>query len=50
MSDDIKIIAQFLAAKAGAPDRWDHYTQDAFRLRQQLKTRGGYRFVRSGRA
>ena len=47
--DDIKIIAQFLAAKApGRP--WQELTSEAFKLRRDLKQRGGYRLARSGGA
>jgi hypothetical protein len=37
--DDLKIIAQFLAAREGKPDRWMDYTKPAFQLRRDLKTR-----------
>lgn len=48
--DDIKIIAQFLAGQT-APDRpWQELTTDAFRLRRELKQRGGYRLARNGGA
>ncbi len=40
-SDDIKIIAQFLAGRAGTAIRWGEYKRDAFKLRQHLKQRGG---------
>ena len=45
--DDIKIIAQFLASDAGTSRNWSDYTQKAFRLRQELKNRGGYRLVKT---
>ena len=46
--DDIKIIAQFLAGQT-APERpWQELTQEAFKLRRQLKERGGFRLARSG--
>jgi|GEM_PF-7120300 len=38
--DDIKIIAQFLAAREGDPDRWPDFTKPAFQLRRDLKRRG----------
>lgn len=44
--DDIKIIAQFLAERSGEGSDWPGHMQDAFKLRQQLKRRGGYRLVR----
>jgi hypothetical protein len=44
--DDIKIIAQFLAERSGSPADWSDHKQQAFKLRQQLKLRGGYRLVR----
>ncbi len=48
--DDIKIIAQFLAGKSGATSDWPAHKQEAFKLRQQLKNRGGYRLVKASRA
>ena len=41
--DDIKIIAQFLASRADPAMPWQEFTRDAFKLRRQLKERGGYR-------
>jgi hypothetical protein len=37
--DELKIIAQFLAAREGKHDRWMDYTKPAFQLRRYLKTR-----------
>ena len=39
--DDIKIIAQFLAGRDGAPSDWQSFTREAFKLRKQLKSRAG---------
>jgi hypothetical protein len=45
--DDIKIIAQFLAAQ-GTPVRpWQELTRNAFNLRRELKQRGGFRLARN---
>ena len=44
--DDIKIIAQFLASRTGGP--WQDLTSEAFKLRRQLKDRGGFRLARTG--
>ena len=46
--DDIKIIAQFLAAQGAAGQAWEELTGEAFKLRRQLKQRGGFRLARSG--
>ncbi len=40
--DDIKVIAQFLARREGQPERWPDFAGAAFRLRRELKSRGGY--------
>ena len=48
--DDIKIIAQFLAAKASQGRPWQELTRDAFKLRRELKQRGGYQLARNGGA
>ena len=48
--DDIKIIAQFLAGRAGPAAEWPEHKQAAFKLRQQLKLRGGYRLVKNARS
>ena len=45
--DDIKIIAQFLAGKSAPARPWQELTADAFRLRRELKQRGGYRLART---
>lgn len=45
--DDIKIIAQFLASQAGQGEQWPELTREAFKLRRELKERGGYRLARS---
>jgi hypothetical protein len=45
--DDIKIIAQFLAERGGEGSAWPAYTTEAFKLRQQLKQRGGYKLART---
>jgi hypothetical protein len=45
--DDIKIIAQFLAGLEGPGSEWPALTRDAFRLRRELKERGGYTLARS---
>jgi hypothetical protein len=45
--DDIKIIAQFLAGQTGTATEWSDHKQAAFKLRQQLKQRGGYRLVKN---
>ena len=44
--DDIKIIAQFLAAQSEPARPWQELTRDAFNLRRQLKQRGGFRLAR----
>ncbi len=49
-TDDIKIIAQFLAERAGASAEWPRHKTAAFKLRQQLKMRGGYRLVKAARS
>ena len=41
--DDIKIIAQFLADRAETGQDWQALTRSAFKLRRELKERGGYR-------
>ena len=46
--DDIKIIAQFLAAQKEPKRRWEEMTREAFSLRRQLKLRGGFRLTRGG--
>jgi hypothetical protein len=43
ISDDIKIIAQFLASRSDPAMPWQDFTRDAFKLRRQLKERGDYR-------
>ncbi len=48
ISDDIKIIAQFLAGRAAPGRAWQELTRDAFKLRRDLKQRGGYRLARNG--
>jgi hypothetical protein len=48
--DDIKIIAQFLASQAASGRPWQELTRDAFKLRRELKQRGGYRLARNGGA
>ena len=48
--DDIKIIAQFLAGQAAPARPWQELTRDAFKLRRELKQRGGYRLARNGGA
>ena len=48
--DDIKIIAQFLAGQAVPSRPWQELTRDAFKLRRELKRRGGYRLARNGGA
>jgi transcriptional regulator with XRE-family HTH domain len=40
--DDIKVIAQFFAAREKAPTSWQRFTREAFELRRELKTRGHY--------
>jgi hypothetical protein len=45
--DDIKIIAQFLAGRRGLASEWTGLTRDAFKLRRELKERGGYTLARS---
>jgi hypothetical protein len=45
--DDIKIIAQFLAAQSGDSSRWPAFTPEAFRLRRELKNRGGFRLTKT---
>ncbi|MEA3037265.1 MAG: hypothetical protein QOH04_3052 [Sphingomonadales bacterium] len=45
--DDIKIIAQFLAGRAGAEAHWIAFTRDAARLRRALKARGHFRLTRA---
>ncbi len=45
--DDIKIIAQFLAAWATPPRDWQELTRDAFILRKALKERGGFKLTRN---
>lgn len=44
--DDIKIIAQFLAAREGRDPDWRDYARDAGRLRRALKARGEFRLTR----
>jgi len=46
--DDIKIIAQFLAAREGREPAWRDYAREAARLRRALKARGAFRLTRSG--
>jgi hypothetical protein len=46
--DDIKIIAQFLAGRREVGTAWEELTRDAFKLRRELKERGGYRLARNG--
>jgi hypothetical protein len=46
--DDIKIIAQFLAGQPAPGRPWQELTRDAFKLRRELKQRGGYRLTRNG--
>jgi len=48
-TDDIKIIAQFLAEHAGTSAEWTRHKRAAFKLRQQLKLRGGYKLVKASR-
>lgn len=48
--DDIKIIAQFLSSQAASGQPWQELTRDAFKLRRELKQRGGYRLARNGAA
>jgi hypothetical protein len=48
--DDIKIIAQFLAERSGNQNGWQAHRAEAFKLRQQLKQRGGYRLAKASRA
>ena len=48
--DDIKIIAQVLAGEAGPGRPWQELTRQAFKLRRELKQRGGYRLARNGEA
>jgi hypothetical protein len=48
-TDDIKIIAQFLADRAGASAEWPRHKREAFKLRSMLKARGGYKLVKSAR-
>ncbi len=50
IADDIKIIAQFLAGRVAPGRPWQELTADAFKLRRELKQRGGYRLERSGGA
>jgi hypothetical protein len=45
--DDIKIIAQFLAARAKPPRNWQDLTREAFILRKALKERGGFKLTRN---
>jgi hypothetical protein len=45
--DDIKIIAQFLANRTGSGSEWPGLTREAFKLRRELKERGGYTLARS---
>ncbi len=45
--DDIKIIAQFLAGRRGLASEWAEHTRQAFKLRRELKERGGYTLARS---
>lgn len=40
--DDIKVIAQFLAAREKCPDEWRSFAREAFELRRELKNRGHY--------
>jgi hypothetical protein len=44
--DDLKIIAQFLAARDRREDDWPAYARDAARLRRALKERGRFRLTR----
>jgi hypothetical protein len=44
--DDIKIIAQFLAGQGGPSRAWQELMPQAFKLRRELKQRGGYRLAR----
>lgn len=44
--DDIKIIAQFLAETTVATASWHDFKKQAFLLRRQLKTRGGFKLTR----
>ena len=46
--DAIKIIAQFLAGHDAPGRPWQELTADAFKLRRELKQRGGYRLARNG--
>ena len=46
--DDIKIIAQFLAEHAASGRPWQELAPVAFKLRRDLKQRGGYRLARDG--
>lgn len=48
--DDIKIIAQFLASQTAPRQPWQELTLHAFKLRRDLKQRGGYRLTRNGGA
>ena len=48
--DDIKIIAQFLASQTAPTQPWQELTLRAFKLRRDLKLRGGYRLTRNGGA
>lgn len=45
--DDIKIIAQFLAARERRESQWRDYARDAAKLRRALKARGSFRLTRS---
>jgi hypothetical protein len=45
--DDIKIIAQFLAARERREAQWRDYARDAAKLRRELKARGSFRLTRS---
>jgi hypothetical protein len=46
--DNIKIIAQFLAGQAPLGRPWQELTPEAFKLRRELRQRGGYRLARNG--
>ena len=48
--DDIKIIAQFLASQTAPHQPWQELTRNAFKLRRELKQRGGYRLAKNGQA
>jgi hypothetical protein len=45
--DDIKIIAQFLAARERREGQWRDYARDAAKLRRELKARGSFRLTRT---